>query len=143
MLLLFVPINCLLLYSWRLLLMRLRPPGRRRVAIVGAGPAAAALAESLRDSTRHGLELVGFIATPESVGVLAPMLGTVDDVPRLVATGCIEDVILASESSPWQTRLIDSLAKSATAHLERLAPARAVREPDRGHPLLAGSTIIR
>ena len=47
-LLLFVPLNCLLLYAWRLLVWRVRPPRRRRVAIVGAGPAAAALAQSLR-----------------------------------------------------------------------------------------------
>ena len=62
---------------------------------------------------RHGLELVGFIATPESGGAPEPMLGTVDDVPRLVSSGVIDDVILASESSPWQTRLIDALAKTA------------------------------
>jgi exopolysaccharide biosynthesis polyprenyl glycosylphosphotransferase len=112
-LLLFVPLNCMLLYGWRALLWRLRPPRRRRVAIVGAGPAAAALAESLRDSSRHGLELVGFITTPESGAAIEPVLGTVDDVPDLVRSGRIEDVILASESSPWQTRLIDSLARSA------------------------------
>ena len=112
-LLLFVPLNCLLLYAWRLLVWRVRPPRRRRVAIVGAGPAAAALARSLCDSKRHGLELVGFVTTPESGSSLEPMLGTVDDVPRLVASGAIDDVILASESSPWQTRLIDALAKDA------------------------------
>ena len=120
-LLLFVPLNCLLLYGWRLLVWRVRPPRRRRVAIVGAGPAAAALARSLRGQGSHGLELVGFIwpitggggATPESGGAPDPMLGTVDDVPRLVSSGAIDDVILASESSPWQTRLIDALAKTA------------------------------
>jgi exopolysaccharide biosynthesis polyprenyl glycosylphosphotransferase len=112
-LLLFVPLNCLLLYGWRLLVWRLRPPRRRRVAIVGAGPAAAALAASLRDSKRHGLELVGFIATPDSQAALEPLLGTVDDVPALVGRGAIDDVILAGESSPWQSRLIDALAKTA------------------------------
>lgn len=122
-LLLFVPLNCLLLYAWRLLVWRVRPPRRRRVAIVGAGPAAAALAQSLRGHHRHGLELVGFVwpisggggegATPESGGAPEPMLGTVDDVPRLVSSGTIDDVILATESSPWQTRLIDALAKTA------------------------------
>jgi len=112
-LLLFVPLNCLFLYAWRLLVWRLQPPRPRRVAIVGEGPAAAALARSLRDQTRHGLELIGFVATPGSSATLEPLLGTVDDVPALVASGRIDDVILASESSPWQTRLIDALAKSA------------------------------
>jgi exopolysaccharide biosynthesis polyprenyl glycosylphosphotransferase len=112
-LLLFVPLNCLLLYAWRLLVWRVRPPRPRRVAIVGTGAAAAALARSLYRSQRHGLELVGFVTTPESAGALEPLLGTVDDVPSLVASGAIDDVILASESSPWQTRLIDALAKSA------------------------------
>jgi exopolysaccharide biosynthesis polyprenyl glycosylphosphotransferase len=112
-LLLFVPLNLMLLYAWRLLVWRVRPPRPRRVAIVGAGPAAAALAQSLRRQNRHGLELAGFIATPDSGGAPEPMLGTVDDVPRLVSSGAIDDVILASESSPWQTRLIDALAKTA------------------------------
>jgi exopolysaccharide biosynthesis polyprenyl glycosylphosphotransferase len=125
-LLLFVPINCLLLFGWRLLVWRLHPPRRRRVAIVGGGPAAMAMARSLRAQTRHGLELVGFIATPQgggsepapagataAAGELAPVLGTVDDVPRLVGSGAIDDVILASETSPWQTRLIDAMARSA------------------------------
>jgi exopolysaccharide biosynthesis polyprenyl glycosylphosphotransferase len=110
-LLLFVPLNCLLLYAWRLLVWRLRPPRSRRVAIVGTGPAAAALAQSLRDSKHHGLELVGFVTTPESGASPEPPLGTVDDVPKLVASGMIDDVILAGETSPWQTRLIDALAK--------------------------------
>ena len=133
--LLFVPLNCVLLYSWRVLLWRLRPPQRRRVAIVGAGPAAVALARSLRGPGPHGLELIGFVATPDAIAAepaafgpaaagedlaigraaLGPLLGTVEDVPRLVASGAVDDVILATETSPWQTRLIDALARSAPA----------------------------
>jgi exopolysaccharide biosynthesis polyprenyl glycosylphosphotransferase len=81
------------------------------------------MARSLRAQTRHGLELAGFIATPDDgrgepraagpPAELAPLLGTVDDLPRLVGSGAIDDVILASETSPWQTRLIDAMAKSA------------------------------
>ncbi|HVR31050.1 MAG TPA: sugar transferase [Thermoanaerobaculia bacterium] len=136
--LLFVPLNCALLFGWRLLFWRLHPPRRRRVAIVGDGPGAASMAQSLRGPGRHGLELVGFIATPsagwaEAVGArpgaaaeasgstkhpqqaLTPVLGNVDDVPRLVSSGAIDDVILASETSPWQSRLIDALARAAPA----------------------------
>jgi exopolysaccharide biosynthesis polyprenyl glycosylphosphotransferase len=114
-LLLFVPINCLMLYGWRLLVRRLQPPRLRRVAIVGAGAAAAAMAKSLEARSGHGLELMGFVATstedaraPEGVG---PLLGTVDDVPGLVRSGAIDDIILASEASSWQARLMDALAK--------------------------------
>jgi len=129
--LLFVPINCALLYGWRLASWRLHPPRRRRVAIVGGGPGAASMAQSLRGPGRHGLDLVGFITVPhagwavaagggggdggELPRALVPVLGTLDDVPHLVATGAIDDVILAGESSPWQTRLIDALARSAPA----------------------------
>jgi exopolysaccharide biosynthesis polyprenyl glycosylphosphotransferase len=109
-LLLFVPVNCLLLYGWRLLVWRVQPPRRRRVAIVGTGPSAVALAESLKRQSRHGLVFAGFIATPDSTAAIEPLLGTVDDVPSLIAGGRLDDVILASEISPWQTRLIDALA---------------------------------
>jgi exopolysaccharide biosynthesis polyprenyl glycosylphosphotransferase len=125
-LLLFVPFNCMLLFGWRLLLWRLHPPQRRRVAIVGGGAAAVAMARSLRSRKGHGLEMVGFIAMPNESPAAAgasvpgpdatgPLLGTLDDVPRLVSSGAIDDVILATETSPWQTRLIDAMAKSAPA----------------------------
>ena len=106
---------------------------RRRTGRGGAGGRACA--------TRPGTGSSWWASSrrPESrPGALAPMLGTVDDVPRLVASGRIEDVILASESSPWQTRLIDSLAKSDQPSSNVWLLPGPVREPDRGHPLLVG-----
>lgn len=122
---LFVPINCVLLYCWRLLIWRLYPPRTRRVAIVGGGPTAAAMAESLRRQAHHGLELVGFIEAPgappeapECHGTrteLHPVLGGVEDAPGLVARGLVDDFILASQTYPWQTRLLDGLSQVASS----------------------------
>ncbi len=119
-LVLFVPLNCALLFAWRLLFRRLHPPRVRRVAIVGGGSTALAMAESLRSHHHHGLELAGFIRAPgssEGTGEseLEPVLGTTEDAPGLIADGIIDDVILASESYPWQTRLIDRVARIAPA----------------------------
>ncbi len=47
---------------------------------------------------------------------LGPRLGTHDDLPALLASGRIDDLILAGSRESWQTRLIDRLAGSRPAH---------------------------
>jgi exopolysaccharide biosynthesis polyprenyl glycosylphosphotransferase len=111
-----------LLYVWRTVWLRPPEGTLRRIAIVGHNPAAVELARSIRKDTWHPLEIVGFVPNPEgdpaapgsgkASQVLGPCLGTVEDLPRLVAEGVVEDVILASAAYQWQGRLIDGLARS-------------------------------
>ena len=49
-------------------------------------------------------------------GALGPCLGTPADLPRLLTSGAIDDIILAGSGDSWQTRLIDSLAGTRPDH---------------------------
>lgn len=116
-LLLFVGLNFALLFAWRSLVER---PGRaphRRVAIIGSGSAARELAAKIRRLGPHGLVLAGHVPSPEEGGTaaaaaaeLGPCLGSVDDLPALLAAGRLDDLILAARTPPWQTQLLDRLA---------------------------------
>ena len=121
-LLLFVAVNFLLLALWRAGVERLYRPPRRRVAIVGAGQGARELVEKVQSPGAHRTEVVGYVPAPDDAGAAAapfgagsepgfvPCLGTLEELPGLLARGEIDDIILAAEARPWQTRLLDQLA---------------------------------
>ena len=126
-LLLYVLLDWLLLFAWRLALRRTGVVPERRVAIVGAGPAAAEIARAIALGSGHGLgvRVVGFVPTPEEEAAgapaveepaLGPRLGAHDDLPRLLADGQIDDLVLAPSGESWQTRLIDRLAGTRPDH---------------------------
>ncbi|HEX5757818.1 MAG TPA: sugar transferase [Thermoanaerobaculia bacterium] len=126
-LLLWVLLDWLRLCAWRLALRRLGPVRERRVAIVGAGPAAAEIARAIALGSGHGLgvRVAGFVPTPEEEAAgmpavaepaLGPRLGGHDDLPRLLADGRIDDLILAPSGESWQTRLVDRLAGTRPDH---------------------------
>jgi exopolysaccharide biosynthesis polyprenyl glycosylphosphotransferase len=123
-LLLYVGYDFVLLLVWRLAASALHRPGERRVVIAGCGPAAREVAEKIREHRWHGLEVVGFVVPPDEpppdtadpAGPLGPYLGTVDDLPELVAGGDIDHVILAPSVQGWRSRLIDRLAGTRPAH---------------------------
>lgn len=103
---------------WRWLLDRLHEPEARRVAIVGRGAAAREIAEAIETHHWHGLEVVGFVTPSDArdapdawdpADEPTPRLGTLDDLPRLLAEGRIGDVILAPETDTWPNRLLDRL----------------------------------
>jgi len=126
-LLLYALLDWLLLFAWRLALRHFGVVPERRVAIVGAGPAAAEIARAIALGSGHGLgvRVVGFVATPEEEAAgtpaveepaLGPRLGAHDDLPRLLADGRIDDLVLAPSGESWQTRLIDRLAGTRPDH---------------------------
>ena len=123
-LLLYILIDWLLLLVWRLALLRLVPLRERRVAIVGAGEAAAELARAIAGQGL-GVQVVGFVPTPdeEAAGrppadepALGPRLGAHDDLAALLAAGLIDDLILAPAGTGWQTLLVDRLAGTRPDH---------------------------
>lgn len=124
-LLVFAPLNFLLLWAWRSLVLGFHSPQQRRVVIVGRSAAAEELAAAVRSHGWHGLSIVGHVPAPEEADheggstetanhderpPLGPCLGTIEDLPRLFSDGTVEEVILASDAYGWQTRLMDRLA---------------------------------
>lgn len=120
-LLLFVVINALLLVMWRSLVARWYRAPRRRVALVGSGPAARELAAKINAHGRRDIEVVGFVPAPDdpeeqgpsstqAEALLGRCLGTVADLPGLLATSNIDDIIVATAARAWQTTLLDELA---------------------------------
>jgi exopolysaccharide biosynthesis polyprenyl glycosylphosphotransferase len=122
-LLLFVVLDFLLLFLWRIALDRTERHQERQVAIVGSGSAAREIALALSLHRWHGLRVVGFVPlpgeTPPAPGeepALGVCLGLPEDLPALLAEGRVEDIILAGSGESWQTRLIDGLAGTRPDH---------------------------
>jgi exopolysaccharide biosynthesis polyprenyl glycosylphosphotransferase len=124
-LVLYVLFDLLLLLAWRGVVDRRGRHRERRVAIVGSGQAAAEIARTLAHHRWHGLLVAGFVPQPGQElptdpaawePALGPLLGTSEDLPELLASGKIDDIILAGGGDSWQTRLIDRLAGTRPHH---------------------------
>jgi exopolysaccharide biosynthesis polyprenyl glycosylphosphotransferase len=124
-LVLYVLLDLVMLLAWRGVVDRRGRHRERRVAIVGSGQAAAEIARTLAQHRWHGLTVAGFVPQPgqevpadpaDLEPALGPLLGTSDDLPGLLASGRIDDIILAGGGDSWQTRLIDRLAGTRPDH---------------------------
>ena len=128
-LLLFATLNIAFLVLWRAALQSLIRTPMRQVVLVGCGPAALDVARKIREHHFHGLEVRGHLPVPGGTpaggalrgylptaevddpdGALGPRLASASEVERLLASGEVDDVILAPEADGWQTALIDELA---------------------------------
>lgn len=121
-LLVFAPIDFMLLGAWRRLLGAGVSAEPIRVAVIGSGPPALELAETLREHSVPDLEMVGWVRHPEEhdrpagpEAALGPCLGGVEDLPELLRSGRVDDVVIASNDSVWKVRLLDTLARAAGA----------------------------
>lgn len=78
-----------------------------RALIVGAGSAGSMLARELRDNPQLGIEAVGFVDDdPIKQAMIIyslPVLGTCEDIPRLVHDHAINQVLIAMPSAPGKT----------------------------------------
>jgi exopolysaccharide biosynthesis polyprenyl glycosylphosphotransferase len=121
-LVLFALLEIPLLTFWRAFLQRLDRVPKRRVVVVGAGPAAAEVARKIREHHAHGLfvhghlpiaALAGGTGAADDAGDPDPALGArlrdLDELARLHAAGEIHDLILAPDPGGWQTTLLDRL----------------------------------
>jgi len=110
------------LYLFRRGIERLHAPPERRLLIVGDGGAARELARNLALHRWHGLFVIGHVPVPGEPAAdaaapeLGPRLGTLDDVPALLARGVADDVLLAPRPDGWRTALVDRLAGVRPAH---------------------------
>ena len=131
---LFVLTNGAMLLVSRALLDRVLAPQQRRVAIVGQRDRAQLLANEMGRHPRS-VEVVGLVEpkdaapslpsddTDDTGGELASeresehsrplqLIGDIDDLPRLVRDGVIDEVVVTARTPGWQTRLLDELSAS-------------------------------
>jgi exopolysaccharide biosynthesis polyprenyl glycosylphosphotransferase len=118
----------LLLAAWRAALDRAFPLPRRRALIVGIGPAADRIAETVRRHPWSGVEIVGVVAEtaseahppPEGASSNArgiPFLGTVERLSEIVENERIDEVILTPEGSSWRDRISERIPEGWRADL--------------------------
>lgn len=99
-------LSCLFLLTEKLALrtlsryVRLRGYNYRTVLIVGTSPGAVDLAESIREHRYWGFRILGFVAHPDAeddarheVPAPYPLLGTIDEIPRIVDERPVDDVL--------------------------------------------------
>ena len=87
----------------------------RRTLVVGSGREAQLVHRKLASHSEYGLELVGFVDGEGAADVPGPILGTRDDIVRLIEELEIDRVLLASD---------------VAGHEEMLDLIRTVRRPD-------------
>lgn len=91
---------------------------RKRVLIVGAGDAGAMVAREMKSNPHLKLEPVGFTDdNPAKIGILLrdlPVLGASIDLPRLVRTHQVDEVLIAMPTAPGKAiRRIVNLCQEA------------------------------
>lgn len=119
-LVIYLPLDYLLLRTWKATTRSWFPLRARRVALVGSGSAAHEIAENIRVQKQANLALAGHVPSPASTPPdeltpdpqLGPRLGTIDDLLDLVARGEVDDIVLAAEEDSWRTSMLDRLAAS-------------------------------
>jgi len=100
---------------------------RRRAVIVGTGPEAVQLYNRLLHSLGTGFEMVGLVAIQEhellqESNPMPPVLGLLDDLPRIAKTHRIQTVIFSPESVHYD-RIVSTIANRENTFLDfKMAP---------------------
>ncbi len=122
-LILFIAFNVVLLLLSRQLLDRLVATPRRKVAIIGTGMKAIQLAQDIAKYPWFGVEIVGHVPAPGDLGDgPGPLLGSIDDVGTLIASGTVQQVLIAHDQPSWQTTLVETLATNEASSSLLLLP---------------------
>lgn len=116
-LLVYVLFNAVLLAMWRTGLDRLFPAPRRRALIVGTGPAAALIADTIRRHPWTGVELVGALGEATGGPVGLPILGGLASLVEIVEDREIDEVILTPEAANWRDQLPERIPPGFAADL--------------------------
>ena len=116
-LVLYLVLNAVLLAIWRTALDRLFPQPRRRALIVGSGPAADLIADTIRRHPWTGVELAGIVGAGEGGPSDLPVLGGVEDLLAIVEAREIDEVILTPEASRWREEIPEGIPAGWRADL--------------------------
>jgi exopolysaccharide biosynthesis polyprenyl glycosylphosphotransferase len=99
---------------------RRRGWNQRHAVVVGTGRLGQRVVEKVRENSWTGLQVLGYVAADASKkqavrGV--PVLGPIDDLPRIVAERDVDQVFIALpfEQSRTIRRIVESLAREAVA----------------------------
>ncbi len=104
------------LFVWRSIAQSWPRLELRKVVLVGCGPSAVEVAQKIRSHHLHGLEVRGYLPAPGQGGdgsaheALGDRIADVATLRQLLASGEVDDVILAPDADGWQTQLIGELA---------------------------------
>jgi exopolysaccharide biosynthesis polyprenyl glycosylphosphotransferase len=122
----YVVLDGLLLAVARSALDRLFPLPRRRALVVGAGPAAELIAQTVRRHPWTGVEVVGRVtedegeraaAPPDSGADALPLLGRVERLAEIVEEARVDEVILTSAGSSWRDRIAEKIPEGWRADI--------------------------
>src|SRR5262245_43092670 len=117
-LVIYIVLNGVILGFWRAALDRLFPQPKRRAMIVGGGPAAALVADTIRRHSWTGVELVGVVGDAghgDTHGL--PVLGRAEDLVGIVEAQRVDEVILMPEMATWRDRLPERIPEGFRADL--------------------------
>ena len=118
----FTGLDLAMLALWRSLVRGTASGKVLRLAVVGSGRDAFELAATLRRQPLPEVELAGWVLRPgeeppgeeeipdDPRGLLGPCLGSVEDLPELIRSGSVDDVVIAAGEPLWKSRLLDTLA---------------------------------
>ena len=113
----YVVFNGLLLALWRAALDRLFPAPRRRALVVGTGPAANLIAETIRRHPWTGVELVGALGEQGGDARGLEVLGPPEALVEIVEREAIDEVILTPEAASWRDQLPERIPPGFSADL--------------------------
>lgn len=122
----YVVLDGLLLAVARSALDRLFPLPRRRALVVGAGPAAELIAQTVRRHPWTGVEVVGRVTEDDLEARAAPsrdsadplpLLGGVERLAEIVESTGVDEVILTSEGSSWRDRIAEKIPEGWRADI--------------------------
>ncbi|HTR02232.1 MAG TPA: sugar transferase [Thermoanaerobaculia bacterium] len=110
-------LNGAALVVWRLALDRAFPAPRRRAIIVGGGPAAALIADTIRRHAWTGVEVLGIVGEGDGVPAGLPSLGPIERLLEVVEARSVDEVILTPEASWWRDELAERIPEGWRADL--------------------------
>jgi len=119
----YLGVNGLLLVAWRSGLDRLFPLPRRRALVVGSGPAAELIADTVRRHPWSGVEIVGVVGERSAVPVASDgppplvFLGPIERLAEIVESERVDEVILTPEGPSWRDRLSERIPEGWRADL--------------------------
>jgi exopolysaccharide biosynthesis polyprenyl glycosylphosphotransferase len=93
------------------------PQPRRRAVILGTGASALLIADAIRRHPWTGVEVAGLLGTGRAPRPDLRVLGPLEYLSALLASGAVDEVILTPEQGQWRERIADLVPASRATDL--------------------------